>query len=142
MTRSTLFTGLALARLAGPYALLRVLTHHVRLETLVRWAWREPSRAPFRRDAQTVAAHARALSRLCGASRDCLPRSLLLYRELSRRGADPRLRIGFLRAGAALVGHAWIVLNGEPLGEPRDLVASLVPICEFGPRGRVRADGL
>ncbi len=36
---------------------------------------------------------------MLGATDDCLPRSLVLYRELSRQGVDPELVIGFGRTG-------------------------------------------
>ena len=47
----------------------------------------------------------------------CLERSLLAYRFLSGAGADPRLLIGIRVGGGSVIGHAWVVVDGEPLFE-------------------------
>lgn len=59
-----------------------------------------------------------AVLRLRGGDRNCLERSLLLYRFLGAQERTPELRIGFVRDGSAsLVGHAWVTIDGEPVGE-------------------------
>lgn len=59
----------------------------------------------------------------------CLPRAMTLWWLLRRRGLDARLRLGVnLRANEPKVpqttrldAHAWIELNGQPLGEASDV---------------------
>jgi hypothetical protein len=67
--------------------------------------------------------------------RDCLQRSLLLYRVLSRAGADPTLMVGFLRRNGRIRGHAWVTVDGNPVIEPGPNVVHFSPALGFGPRG-------
>jgi len=137
MRAQRLVTAFALTRLAMPYLAFVVLRRWLALETLTRWAWRPPKQPRNRRDEVLVAARVTRLSQLMMRGADCLPRSLLLYRELSRRGADPHLVIGFADASRALAGHAWVTLDGQPLGESASTLAPLTPVCVFGAGGRV-----
>lgn len=56
-------------------------------------------------------------------STTCLVRSLCLYRMMSRRGCEARLRFGVRReddADRPLVAHAWVEDgHGRPVGSPR-----------------------
>jgi hypothetical protein len=137
MTLSTLRTAAGLTRLAGPYVALAALKRLVPLHTLARWTWRAPRgpRNPERERriiAQTIKLGHLSRSR----DRDCLQRSLLLYRELSRAGADPSLMIGFERVDEGdVAGHAWIVVDGRPVAESAEAIARLVPTCVFGRHG-------
>ena len=73
--------------------------------------------------------------------RDCLQRSLLLYRELSGLGADPTLMIGFRQSANKVQGHAWVVAHEDVVAEPTG-IAGFVPTFSFGRRGElVRAHG-
>lgn len=65
----------------------------------------------------------------------CLARSLVLYRALSRRGANPTLVIGFRRDRESVMGHAWVEVDGAPLDEPAELIDALTPTCAYGERG-------
>jgi hypothetical protein len=60
---------------------------------------------------------------------NCLERSLVLYRMLGRIGAAPQLIIGVTRSGGAVAGHAWVAVDGRPVGElvPDDMT----PIAVF-----------
>src|SRR5437762_1816442 len=106
-------TACAVARLVCTYLVLRILRHVMPLDRLVRLAWRDPRPVRDRR------AEARLLSRIVFATRvlgtsdrDCLQRSLLIYRELSRVGAEPSLVIGFRQTDGRIQGHAWVVSGG------------------------------
>lgn len=46
----------------------------------------------------------------------CLARSVTLHWLLSRHGIAGRLAVGFPRRGDPLAGHAWVEVDGEPLG--------------------------
>ncbi len=48
----------------------------------------------------------------------CLPRSLLLWSFLRRRGTPSEIRLGVAKlADGSLSAHAWIELDGMPLGD-------------------------
>lgn len=137
MTRRRLRTVAGLSRLVWSYAAFGVLVHIVPLERLVRLAWRAPARrerAP-ELEARLVAQAIKLQHLFQRADRGCLPRSLTLYRALSRAGAAPQLVIGFRREGDALAGHAWVCLDDRPLAEPEDLLDSLTATCAFGLNG-------
>jgi hypothetical protein len=75
------------------------------------------------------------LSQLTGLpDRDCLQRSLLLYRVLSRAGAAPTLVIGFRRINGGILGHAWVVVDNQPVIEEAELL-QYSPAFGFGARG-------
>ena len=46
----------------------------------------------------------------------CLPRALALRRMLTEWGIAADLRLGVRREGDALVAHAWVEHQGEPVG--------------------------
>ena len=50
----------------------------------------------------------------------CLPQSLSLYRALAARGLRPQLVTGVRFEGHNLLGHAWVNVDGVPLGEVSD----------------------
>lgn len=128
--------GIAALRLGSVYLAIGVLKYIVPLPVLVRWTWREP-RGDRNPDAERqVIGRAIWVRRLLGdADRDCLQRSLLLYRELSRAGADPTLMVGFAKAGGRVRGHAWVVANGTAVAETPPEAANFVPALSFGRRG-------
>ncbi len=70
-------------------------------------------------------------------SRNCLTRSLVTYRLLSRAGATPVLLLGAaMRAGDTTAGHAWLEVGGRPFPAPDD--ETYEPIVRFTAR-RVQA---
>ena len=62
----------------------------------------------------------------------CLVRSLLLFGMLSRLGRAPVLRLGVARDGDRLLSHAWVMLDGHPVGEERGVLDSFKPIVSLG----------
>jgi transglutaminase superfamily protein len=126
---------LAVGRLLPLYVALGALKHLVPVQTLARWAWR-PSAGPAdpERVRRAVARVWRTQGLLNVGDRDCLQRSLLLYRELSRLGADPTLTIGFRQSAAHLHGHAWVTTGDEIVAEPAGVTA-YVPAIRFGREG-------
>lgn len=127
-----------LLRLAPAYARLGVLKHFVPVHELARRSWqrhgvpRDPARE--RRVVSAVCRLSR-WSRL--TDRDCLQRSLLLYRELSRGSADPVLVLGFRRGGERVVGHAWVLADGQPIAERPGDLAEFDQFLMFGRRGEL-----
>jgi len=126
----------AACRLAGTYVAFGALKHVLSLSTLARLSWREPRRTLDPAGEQRVIGRAIWVRRAIGCTdRDCLQRSLVLYRELSRAGADPTLMVGFSKTGGGLRGHAWVVARGRAVAEPPDEVADFVPAFRFGRGG-------
>ena len=127
----------AVGRLLPTYLVLGGLKHVVPVQTLARWAWRHPARvADHRAIDRAVARVWRTQSLLGLGDRDCLQRSLLLYRELSGLGADPRLMIGFRQSANRVQGHAWVVAYEEVVAEPAG-TAEFVPTFSFGRHGEL-----
>jgi len=126
------------------YVLLGLVKHVVPLRQLVQLAWCPPA-GPRDLDAERrLAAAVVRLSQLARMpDRDCLQRSLLLYRVLSRAGADPTLIVGFQRVNGRIRGHAWVAVDGCTLIECKADLVGFSPILEFGSHGAllgVRSD--
>ncbi|MEQ1870664.1 MAG: lasso peptide biosynthesis B2 protein [Vicinamibacterales bacterium] len=136
MTRNQWRTAASILALALPYATFTLLRHVLSLETLTRLAWQAPQlpRDPAQDD--VLARRIERMAQLVGAEAHCLPCSLVLYRELSRRGANPELLIGFSHNDRPLLGHAWVVVNGRALNESPSVLATLTPVCAFGVHGQ------
>jgi len=87
----------------------------LRTERFLRW-WTPRVGRP-RPQGASLEELARAADHVLAATRrrNCLTRSLVLYRMLRRRGVDARLRMGVRRAGTeGIAGHAWLVLDDVP----------------------------
>ena len=121
-------------RLWAVYGLLAILKRWVPLPTLARWAWVDSQRPRDARSEQRVAGVIGGFRRSLRTSNDCLHASLLLYRELSRLGAEPILAVGFRRAGERLEGHAWVAVDGRPVQDGGDL-NTFTPVFYFGAHG-------
>jgi len=129
---------LAIGRLVPAFLALGLLRHVLPLDVLARWAWRSPRRVSNAADARRIIARAVRACALAGApDRNCLQRSLLLYRELSRAGADPVLAVGFRHANGRVQGHAWVVVGGRAVAEPDADMGGFVPALTFGRQGRL-----
>ena len=120
-------------RLAVP-----VLKWVLPLPRLARFMWTpatRPQRDPARE--RQIVTLSEALSGPHGGHLldNCLERSLVSYRFLSRAGAAPELVFGIARDGEPRRGHAWVMLDGNPV---HDTPVSLERFEEFGTFG---ADG-
>jgi hypothetical protein len=132
-----LITVFVCLRVGLTYTLFSALKHVVPVATLVRWAWRPAG--PRGRVAcnRAIAAVGRIQRRMAGgAPNDCLQSALVRYRELSSAGADPHLVMGFSREGTALIGHAWVEVDGVPVAEAIEDVMRFTRTATFGERGR------
>jgi hypothetical protein len=131
-------TGLAVGRLVPAYLLLGLFKHFVPLRWLARWAWRSPARPRDRGAERRLIASVLRLSQLAGLpDRDCLQRSLLLYRVLSRAGADPTLVVGFDRLKGGILGHAWVIVEGHTVIDSEANLLRFSPVLAFGLRGEL-----
>lgn len=129
-------TALAVCRLLPWFLAFGVLKRRVALPTLVRWAWRRPRDGP-RADPSRIASLVLRTGAIAGTpDRDCLQRSLLLYRELAAGGLQPVLAVGLERMSGRLTGHAWVSLDGTALAEPDCDPARFETVVRFGEGGR------
>ena len=58
-----------------------------------------------------------------GSEKSCLRRSLLLWWVLEEKGIKSDLRVGVTERGTDLVGHSWVEIDGEPVGERRQKIS-------------------
>ena len=117
----------------GWLGVLPVLKHAVPLPRLTKLMWRDGTPSPRDpREEERVLKVVGGLSRRAGGN--CLARSLVVYRCLSRINADPVLVAGMSRKGT-LVGHAWVTVDGRPLLESPESLDGFVEVLHFGPGG-------
>jgi len=128
-----------MARLYPLFLALTVAKHVLPIPTLARWSWR-PSRTTSRdrvAEQRIVSAVLRLGSWAGDPERDCLQRSLLLYRELSHVGAEPRLIVGFRRGDGRLEGHAWVETDDTPVAETPARDRGFETLWSFGRDGAI-----
>jgi hypothetical protein len=123
-------------RIVPAYLLLGVLKHLVPLPSLAKWTWCETTGPRDRLAERRLASNVLRLSKLLRiADRDCLQRSLLLYRLLSAVGSDPEFVVGLREQDGKIVGHAWVIVDGKSLVEPESDLVRFSPVLRFGARG-------
>jgi hypothetical protein len=71
-------------------------------------------------------------SNLVPLDNNCLERSLLTYRLLARLNARPELVTGIRRQGGAIAGHAWVMVDGDPIVEPPETLDDFSQVMTFG----------
>ena len=121
-------------RIVPAYVLLGLLKHLVPLRSLAKWTWCETTGPRDRLAERRLTANVLRLSKLLRvADRDCLQRSLVLYRLLSAVGADPELVVGFREQDGKIIGHTWVLVDEvsivEPQSEPGSVFAGFSPWC-------------
>jgi hypothetical protein len=127
-------------RMLGWRLVLPGLKWTLPLPRLVRlmWSSAEPGAASVER-LDRIATLARGLSgpRGAGALDNCLERSLLTYRFLSKAGAKPELVVGFSESGTALRGHAWVTLENRELRGQDEPPEEFKTLVSFGRGGAI-----
>ena len=116
-------------------AVLPILKRVLPLPRLAHLMWSGGSadcRQPDREE--LTVAIVRGFSRSSGGN--CLERSLVLYRFLSRANANPELVAGMSKP-EDFIGHAWVEVEGRPLLETPEAVAPYVEVMRFGVGGRL-----
>ena len=127
--------GISAARFLPSYIGLAIAKRFVPMETLCSRQWRSTRVRSQDRERRVVADIVRLSQRLGFADRDCLQRSLLIYREVSRSGSDPTLVVGVCREEGRVLGHAWVMVNNAPVADDSDHVARFEPLFSFGRNG-------
>lgn len=125
-----------MARLLGWRVALAVLKRNVPIATLVRFMASPAGRST--RDTRRIV----ELVDLTYAPRrdrdpgNCLDRSLVLYRFLSRSDPGTRLVLGVRPGSPALEGHAWVIAGDRAIGEAPADGGSFVTLATFASDGR------
>jgi Transglutaminase-like superfamily len=135
--------GLLATRIFAWTAFVRLAKYAMPLRTLVKIV--SPRSRPGPRDRRRerqIALFADWASRIVppATTGNCLERSLVAYRYLVRAHADPRLVIGFRRGDTGVLGHAWILVDGQPLSDSPASVAEYEVAMSFAADGRARTD--
>ena len=63
----------------------------------------------------------------------CLPRSLVLRHLLRREGYPATLHFGARKVDGRLLGHAWVALDGEVVGDASDVAEQYVSFETLAP---------
>lgn len=143
LSRFTSISDVLLAlRVLGWALVLPVLKHVVpvrRLAAVMQLAPRPDARNFARED--RIVTFARWAARLIRwkSGGNCLERGLIAYRYLCQAGAKPTLVVGLEGSSAAFVGHAWVLVDGEPAGESRASIGVYTPVFAFDHRGALIA---
>ena len=126
-------------RMLGWLLVLPVLKRVMPLPSLVSLMWSRPwsSRASTGPEIERMWRIARWLAERAWPRRSgsCLEQSLILYRFLSARRASPELVIGVRRHNASVGAHAWVVVDGRPVGDTVLALSSFAPAVSFGAGG-------
>ena len=129
--------GLLAARMSLWALALPILKRVVPLQRLARLMQDEGRGARDRAYESRIVELSSVLARLSPPRfRDnCLERSLLAYRFLARANAEPRLVVGVRIGEEGVRGHAWVILDGEPIHESTAATSEFARLVEFGPDG-------
>jgi hypothetical protein len=131
-------------RMVGWRLVVPVLKRLLPLPRLARLTWAGTARAPRDRTREErVMALAQAVSGPHGSRvlDNCLDRSLIAYRFLSKAGAEPELVVGVARDDDGVRGHTWIRIDGAPFKEPANSLEGFEELTAFGAYGQVIASG-
>lgn len=110
------------------------------LPRLVRLAWVQPRAGRRDRGAELAAVSVVRLlfrARKVIADDNCLERSLVSYRLLSRLGARPQLVVALSHERAEAKGHVWVVVDGSPVAENAEHLRAYTPLMCFDAQGRL-----
>lgn len=133
---------LLVARMLGWALALPLLKSALPLERLVPLMAR-PGRSTVREPAveRRIGTLARLAHRAASAGRrdNCLERCLIAFRYLSAANAGPYLVVGARAAESGIEGHVWLLVDGTPVNDHWDKIASFTPVTVFDVDGRAHA---
>ncbi|HEX5415818.1 MAG TPA: lasso peptide biosynthesis B2 protein [Chloroflexota bacterium] len=121
-------------RMAWWILALPVLKRVMPLPTLVARARSRPGTRTFSREqiGEIIAVTSRVYQVLrFGKAGNCLERSLVNYHFLSGSVPNLQLVIGVRRLDQRIVGHAWVTVDGQVLGENPASINSYVQVIRF-----------
>lgn len=127
---------LLVARLLGWRVALAALKRTVPIETLVRMM-----ATPGGRSTHDTRRIVEMVDWLYAPRRNrdldnCLDRSLVLYRFLSRNEPGTRLVLGMRRGSSELEGHAWVIAGDRAIGAAPVDGGGFVPLATYAADGQ------
>lgn len=87
------------------------------LPSLVQFFDHPPRSTPCCIDPERLIVLTSAAFRRIGLKDFCVPLALLAFARLTRCGFEPEIVFGIAKTGDRLHGHAWIEIDGRPVGE-------------------------
>jgi Transglutaminase-like superfamily len=72
------------------------------------------------------------------SGQNCLARSLVIYRFLSKTSVEPQLVIAFQKGAAPVLGHAWVTVNAIPIHDSPQALDEFEPLVVFSRAGGCR----
>jgi hypothetical protein len=132
---------LLVLRMLGWAVVLPVLKARMPLERLVAlmWADARDGRSDRNPDRERQVVRLAELSHravTAGHRDNCLERSLIAYRHLAARNAAPLLVVGARPGSAGVEGHVWVTVDGRPVHDMPEEIATYEPLTVFGAGGR------
>jgi hypothetical protein len=119
---------------------LPLLKRILPLPSLARLMWSSAGQGERRQEREEkIYAFARVIYGRFLTDSNCLERSLLLYRFLSQNHIDCQLVVGMNKSLEEWRGHAWVLVDGNPFGEPADSLQQYTPLFTFVDRGRMES---
>jgi hypothetical protein len=126
------------ARALAWACVLPVLKHLLPIPSLAA-LMRHPPRRAYRdvRLEEQIVTFARWGARLVRwrAGGNCLERGLIAYRYLGLAGAHPTLVVGVGKSETGVIGHAWVLVDGQPVTESLATLVLYTPMFAFAPDG-------
>ena len=124
-------------RILGWACVMPILKRAIPLQTLVRLVRRTGGRHRDGVREDQIVTFARWACRITrwSSGGNCLERGLIAYRFLGAINAQPTLVVGIGRGEGAMRGHAWVVIDGRPVGEHPATLGEYTPVLTFGPDG-------
>ena len=110
-----------------------------RLVRLMWWSGRPHPATPERQKRVATLAYWLSGPARVRALDNCLERSLLVYRYLSRTGAEPELVVGFSRRGDSVHGHVWVTLEDRGVFGDDGSEGEYESVMCFGCEGAITA---
>jgi hypothetical protein len=100
---------------------------------LHQWILRTPAnnaRALTFEDARAMGALVNVATATVLGRGNCLTRSMYLLLRLRRLGAPGELKIGMRLIDDRLEGHAWVVIEGEPVNDAKNIAEQYVAFAD------------
>ena len=128
--------GWLVIRMIAWRAALPVMERFVPLPTLVRVMGCH-FRVRDRNDHQTqrIVELAERVFAAPSSSRNCLGRSMVTYRYLSKTRVEPQLVIAFRKGAAPVLGHAWVTVDAMPIHDSPQALDEFEPLVIFSSAG-------
>jgi hypothetical protein len=130
--------GWLVIRMLAWRAALPVMERVVPLPTLVRLMGCHRRVRDRNGQAQRIVELAERVFHVPSSGQNCLARSLVIYRFLSKTSVEPQLVIAFQKGAAPVLGHAWVTVNAIPIHDSPQALDEFEPLVVFSPAGGCR----